>query len=126
MDPRFGVIGNDDGNDNVRHPRRSRSLRTAIGNACTRSKIAKGLAIPVTMESTAEKSQVWVELDKSLDILLEQRLKAEKEDLEQKIKIMNTLPSFMIPAPGIQAAYSAAIAATQGQTMISKLVHVGM
>ncbi|GJU43204.1 hypothetical protein Tco_1200470 [Tanacetum coccineum] len=39
---------------------------------------------------------------------------------------MNTLPSFMILAPGIQAAYSAAIAATQGQTMISKLVHVGM
>ncbi|GKD93715.1 hypothetical protein Tco_1373552 [Tanacetum coccineum] len=86
--------------------------RTAIGNARTRSKIAKGLAIPVTMESTAEKSQ--------------QRLKAEKEDLEQNIKLMNILPSFMIHAPGIQAAYSAAIAATQGQTMISKLVHVGM
>ncbi|GJZ78873.1 ALP1-like protein isoform X1 [Tanacetum coccineum] len=93
--------------------------RTAIENARTRSKIAKGLAIPVTMESTAEKSQVWVELDKSLNIWLEQRLKAEKEDLEQKVKSMNTLSSFMIPAPGIQAAYSTAIAAAQGQTMIS-------
>ncbi|GKA85537.1 hypothetical protein Tco_0807191 [Tanacetum coccineum] len=76
--------------------------RTAIGNARTRSKIAKGLAIPVTMESTAEKSQ--------------QRLKSEKEDIEQKVKSMNTLSSFMIPAPG---AYSTAIVAAQGQTMIS-------
>ncbi|GKD98761.1 transcription factor ILR3-like protein [Tanacetum coccineum] len=53
-----------------------------------------------------------------------QRLKAVKEDLEQKVKSMNTQPSFMIPPPGIQAAYHAAIAAAQGQTMGNKLVPV--
>ena len=53
-----------------------------------------------------------------------QRLKAKKEDLEQKVKSMNTQPNFMIPPPGIQAAYPAAIAAAQGQTMGNKFVPV--
>ncbi|GKD86348.1 hypothetical protein Tco_1357502 [Tanacetum coccineum] len=57
----------------------------------------------------------------SLAVSSKQRLKAEKEDLEQNVKSMNTLPSFMILAPGIHAAYSVAIVAAQGQTMTNKL-----
>nr|AGN74843.1 bHLH1 [Chrysanthemum x morifolium] len=53
-----------------------------------------------------------------------QRLKSKKEDLEQKVKSMNTQPNFMIPPPGIQAAYPAAVAAAQGQTMGNKFVPV--
>lgn len=46
-----------------------------------------------------------------------QRLKADKEKLEQQVKSMNTQPGFLTPPPAIPAAF-----APQGQAPSNKLM----